>query len=145
MTKTKRRTTHFKYEMKGVIFINGFTIHAKLPSLNEVIRKNRESKFCGNTYKKNTEKIISRYIKKALETGELKPVSEPCTVRIDWYEKDKRRDVDNIQSSQKFILDALVNNGVLPDDNRKHVTQIYHRIIDSDENKVSVTIETEVK
>lgn len=56
---------------------------------------------------------------------------------------DRCGDADNIQSSQKFILDALVNNGVLPDDNRKHVTQIYHRIHDSEENKVSVTIETE--
>lgn len=131
--------------MKGVIFINGFTIHAKLPSLNEVIKKDRTNRFAGAAYKKETEKIISRYIKKALETGELMPVSGPCTVCIDWYEKDRRRDVDNIQSSQKFILDALVNNGVLPDDNRKHVTQIYHRIHDSEENKVSVTIETEVK
>ena len=122
--------------------MNGFTVHAKLPSLNDVIRKNRENMFCGNSYKKETEKIISRYIQRALTTGELKPVSEPCTIRIDWYEKTKRRDVDNIQSSQKFILDALVNNGVLPDDNRKHVVQIYHTIHDSCENKVSVTIET---
>lgn len=122
--------------------MNGFTVHAKLPSLNDVIRKNRENMFCGNSYKKETEKIISRYIQRALTTGELKPVSEPCTIRIDWYEKTKRRDVDNIQSSQKFILDALVSNGVLPDDNRKHVVQIYHTIHDSIENKVSVTIET---
>lgn len=125
--------------------MNGFTVHAKLPSLNDVIRKNRENMFCGNTYKKETEKIISRYIQLALTTGELKPVSEPCTIRIDWYEKTKRRDVDNIQSSQKFILDALVNNGVLPDDNRKHVVQIYHTIHDSIENKVSVTIERNEK
>lgn len=122
--------------------MNGFTVHAKLPSLNDVIRKNRENMFCGNSYKKETEKIISRYIQRALTTGKLKPVSEPCTIRIDWYEKTKRRDVDNIQSSQKFILDALVSNGVLPDDNRKHVVQIYHTIHDSCENKVSVTIET---
>lgn len=125
--------------------MNGFTVHAKLPSLNDVIRKNRENMFCGNTYKKETEKIISRYIQLALTTGELKPVSEPCTIRIDWYEKTKRRDVDNIQSSQKFILDALVSNGVLPDDNRKHVVQIYHTIHDSCENKVSVTIERNEK
>ena len=76
---------------------NGFTIHAKLPSLNEVINKDRTNRFAGATYKKNTEKVISRYIAKALETGELKPVSEPCAVRIDWHEKTKRRDVDNIQ------------------------------------------------
>lgn len=125
--------------------MNGFTIHAKLPSLNDVIRKDRSNKFAGAVYKKDTEKIISRYIAKALGTGELKPVSDPCIIRIDWYEKTKRRDVDNIQSSQKFILDALVSNGVLPDDSRRYVTQIYHKISDSDENKVSVTIERSEK
>jgi len=123
---------------------NGFTIHAKLPSLNQVICKDRGNKFAGAVYKKDTEKVISRYIQLALKTGELKPVSEPCIIRIDWYEKTKRRDVDNIQSSQKFILDALVNNGILHDDGRKYVTQIYHHIFDSDKDKVSVTIEAEV-
>ncbi len=122
---------------------NGFTIHAKLPSLNEVINKDRSNRFAGAVYKRDTEKVISRYIQSALKTGELKPVSEPCTIRIDWYEKTRRRDVDNIQSSQKFILDALVNNGILHDDGRKYVTQIYHRIFDSDKDKVSVMIETE--
>lgn len=125
--------------------MNGFTIHSKLPSLNEVIRKDRSNRFAGAVYKKDTEKIISRYIAKALGTGELKPVSDPCTIRIDWYEKTKRRDVDNIQSSQKFILDALVSNGVLLDDSRRYVTQVYHRIHDGDENKVSVTIERSEK
>lgn len=123
--------------------MNGFTIHEKLPSLNEVISKNRTNRFAGANYKKDTERIISCYIIKALETGELKPVSEPCTIRIDWYEKTKRRDADNIQSSQKFILDALVKNRILTDDSRKYITQIYHKIHDSDENKVSVMIEME--
>lgn len=122
---------------------NGFTIHAKLPSLNEVIRENRKNRYAGAKIKQDTEKIILRYIAKALGTGELKPVSVPCIVCIEWHEKSKRRDVDNIQSAQKFILDALVSAEVLPDDSRKYVTQIYHEIIDDDENKVSVTIETE--
>lgn len=121
----------------------GFTIHAKLPSLNQVTAKDRANKFAGAVYRKETEKIISRYIQIALNNGELQPISEPCTIRIDWYEKSKRRDVDNIQSAQKFILDALVQCGVLQNDSRKYVKQIYHRIVDSDENKVSVTISSD--
>ena len=46
--------------------MNGFTIHAKLPSLNEVINKDRSNIFAGAVYKKDTEKLISRYIAKAL-------------------------------------------------------------------------------
>lgn len=121
----------------------GFTIHAKLPSLNQVTAKDRANKFAGAAYRKDAEKLISRYIQIALNTGELQPISEPCTIRIDWHEKSKRRDVDNIQSAQKFILDALVQCGVLQNDSRKYVKQIYHRIVDSDENKVSVTISSD--
>nr|DAM48000.1 MAG TPA: Endodeoxyribonuclease RusA [Caudoviricetes sp.] len=119
---------------------SGFTIHAKLPSLNQVVAKDRANKFAGAAYRKDAEKVISRYIQIALNTGELQPVSEPCIIQIEWHEKSKRRDVDNIQSSQKFILDALVQCGVLKDDSRKYVKQIYHKIIDSDKDKVSITI-----
>lgn len=120
--------------------ITGFTIHEKLPSLNQVTAKDRANKFAGATYRKETEKIISKYIQAALNSGELQPISEPCTIWIDWHEKSKRRDVDNIQSAQKFILDALVQCGVLQNDSRKYVKQIYHKIVDSDENKVLVII-----
>lgn len=121
----------------------GFTIYEKLPSLNQVIDKNRSNRFAGAKLKKDVEEIISVHIRQALKNGELKPITTPCIIKIDWYEKTKRRDADNIQSSQKFILDALVKTGVLPDDGRKYVTQVCHRIIDSNEDKVCVTIETE--
>ena len=122
----------------------GFTIYEKLPSLNEVIDQNRSNRFAGAKLKKDVEEIISVYIRKALKTGGLRPITTPCIVKIDWYEKNKRRDADNIQSSQKFILDALVKTGVLPDDNRKYVTQICHRIYDSDDYKVCVTIDENI-
>lgn len=122
----------------------GFTIYEKLPSLNEVIDQNRSNRFAGAKLKKDVEEIISVYIRKALKNGELRPITTPCIVKIDWYEKNKRRDADNIQSSQKFILDALVKTGVLPNDNRKYVTQIWHRIYDSDDYKVCVTIDENI-
>lgn len=121
-----------------------FTIYEKLPSLNDVINRNRSNRFAGAKLKKDIEEIISVHIRKALKNGELKPVTAPCTVKIDWYEKNKRRDVDNIQSSQKFILDALVETGVLPDDGRKYVTQICHKIYDSDDYKICVTIDESI-
>lgn len=121
---------------------NGFTVHAKLPSLNDVIGKDRTCKYAGASYKKEVEKIIERYIVKALETGELKPVSTPCTVQFIWHEKNRRRDVDNIQSAQKFILDAMVRCGIFLNDNRKYVTQTTHTVVDSVEYGVDVIIIT---
>lgn len=104
---------------------NGFTVHAKLPSLNDVIDKDRTCRYAGASYKREVENIIARYIIKALESGELRPVSTPCTIQFLWHEKNRRRDVDNVQSAQKFVLGAMVRCGVIPDDNRKYVTQLH--------------------
>lgn len=110
-----------------------FVIDKQLPSLNQYISANRSNKYAGAKFKKEQEEYIGWCIKKALANGCLTTFDKPVTVFIDWYEKDKRRDCDNIQSSQKFILDALQQQGVIPNDNRKYVKQIYHNVCDTTE------------
>lgn len=122
--------------------MNSFEISGKLPSLNEVINENRTNRYAGAKLKKDTENIICIAIKNAIRNGSLKAADRPCIVHIRWYEKTRRRDADNIQSSQKFILDALVKCGILKNDNRKYVTQIYHQIVDGNENRVIVNLES---
>lgn len=124
----------------GEIHINTFTIHRKLPSLNEVIQKNRANKYAGAQFKADIEEAIGWDIKQALTTGALKPVTKPCMIEMLFYESTKRRDVDNIQSSQKFILDAMVKNGILKDDSRRYVKQIKHTVIDAHIDEVRVII-----
>ena len=119
---------------------NTFIIEEKLPSLNDVITKNRTNRYVGAKFKKSIEDIIGWSIKKALLTKTLKPVYSACVIEIDWHEATKRRDVDNIQSSQKFILDAMVKNDILPNDNRRYINQIYHNIIDDEVDYVVVRI-----
>lgn len=120
--------------------MNTFTIKAKLPSLNDVIDKNRSNRYGGNKFKQDIETVIGWAIKQALTMKTLKPVKNPCVIEIEWHEATKRRDVDNIQSSQKFILDAMVKNGILQNDNRRYVRQIYHEIIDDSDDYVVVKI-----
>lgn len=121
---------------------NEFTIQEKLPSLNECINANRRNIYAGANFKKDVEEIIGMYIQQGLSSGTLTPMGEtPCEVYIDWYEKTKRRDVDNIQSSQKFILDALQKNGVLKNDSRKFVKQVHHMVYDADLDYVVVRLE----
>lgn len=120
--------------------MNTFTIRAKLPSLNDVIAKNRANRYYANNFKQDIEELIGWEIKQALTSGTLKPVSNPCEIYIWWHEATKRRDVDNIQSSQKFVLDAMVKNGALKNDNRKYVKQIHHEIVDDHSDFVVVEI-----
>ena len=84
--------------------------------------------------------MIGWAIKQALTMKTLKLITNPCVIYIDWHEATKRRDVDNIQSSQKFVLDAMVKNGVLKNDNRRYVKQIYHEIVDDKKDFVVVKI-----
>lgn len=61
-------------------------------------------------------------------------------MRFEWHERTKKRDADNIASAKKFILDALVKNGVLEDDSRKYVKGFYDTIIDDKEDFVIVEL-----
>ena len=133
--------SHFETLKEGLININTFTIKAKLPSLNDVIAKNRANKYYANSFKQDIEEVIGWAIKQARVMKTLKPVNKPCIIKMEWHEATKRRDVDNIQSSQKFVLDSMVKNGILQNDSRRYVKQVYHEIIDDSVDYVVVSIE----
>lgn len=111
-----------------------------MPSLNDVIDQNRYNRYAANNFKKNIEEVIGWAIKQALTMKTLKPVENPCIIEIEWHEKTRRRDVDNIQSSQKFVLDALVKNKVLKNDSQRYVKQVYHQVYNDNDDFVVVTI-----
>lgn len=107
-----------------------FLINFRLPSLNDYITANRTNKHAGNKFKTDVDESIGWRIKQAKVAGNLTPKEEPVDILIDFYEPNRRRDVDNIQSATKYILDALVKQGILKNDGRKYVHQIYHRVYD---------------
>ena len=112
-------------ENKENQIIHKFTINAQLPSLNEVINANRGNRYKGSKQKKEIEELIGYEILFAKTRGTLKPVRNyPVKIKIDWHEATERRDLDNIVSAKKFILDALVKNGILKDDGQKFVKRI---------------------
>ena len=117
-----------------------FKIEQRLPSMNELIAANRQNRYKGAKMKRDTEDIIGQYIRIARLRGTIKPISEPVEVHIEWHERTKKRDCDNIQSTQKFILDALQKQGILINDNRRYVRQIFHKIVDDTADFVEVTI-----
>lgn len=119
---------------------NEFVIYAKLPSLNDYIDVCRTNKYKAAQFKKDIEGVIGWHIKIALAKGTLRPVKDAVLIECEWTESNKRRDVDNVQSSVKYILDCLVKYKVLPNDNPKYVKQIIHNVKYSKENSVEVKI-----
>lgn len=100
---------------------NEFTIMQKLPSLNDYILANRSNIYMGAKFKKEVENAISKYIKIGIASKTLRKVKGLVEIKFEWTEKNKKRDLDNIVSAKKFILDVLVKNGVLEDDSQKYV------------------------
>lgn len=101
-----------------------FTIKGRLPGLNEYTTANRTNPYAGASMKKKAEKQI----KEALAGFHLEPIKKACTLEYEWYEPNDRRDQDNVIFAQKFIQDALVDEGILPDDNRRWVKGSTHMI-----------------
>ena len=121
--------------------MNELLIDAQLPSLNQYQYACRSHWSKGREFKKDVETLVCNSIKIALLQKKLRKVEKPCEIFIEWHEKTKRRDVDNIQSAQKFILDALQQCGIIENDSRKHVKQIHHTIIDDKRDFVIVRFE----
>lgn len=116
-----------------------FVIKGKLDGLNEYTRDNRANKYQGS----NSKKINQQTAKIAIYKAKLKKVDKyPIQLKIVWYEPNKRRDIDNITFATKFILDALVETGIIENDSQKYVNSISHRVrIDKDNPRIEVEIE----
>lgn len=93
------------------------TIPGTLPGCNEYIGACRRHRHIGAKVKRTTQDIIGWAIKAA----KLKPMAGKVDVRFRWVEPNMRRDKDNIRFAAKFILDALVEYGVLVNDNWTYI------------------------
>lgn len=90
------------------------TIPGRLPGLNEYIDKMNSSPQTGNQFKQKHQELVMWYVLRDLGR---KTIERPVYLKFTWYEKDKRRDLDNISGfGHKVIQDALVKSGKLYDD-----------------------------
>lgn len=116
------------------------TIPGRLPGLNEYTTANRRNPYEGARLKAKTEKDIGWAIlaSKREKLGAVR-------VKITWFERDERRDIDNVIFAQKFILDSLVRTKVIPDDSRKYVKEITHEVLVDKENpRIEVELEEQM-
>ena len=119
--------------------IRRLIIYGTLPNLNDYTRANRANRYEGAKMKREVEDIITVYIMK-----QLKGVTFDEKVRLDfkWYEPNKKRDLDNICFAKKFILDALVKNGIIKTDGWQGVEGFTDKFyIDKNNPRIEVFIE----
>jgi len=95
-----------------------FLIEGRFPGLNDLLRVKAANRFAYNAVKRKNEAAVVA----AVRLAGLKPMQGPVHIRFVWIEASRRRDPDNIAAGgRKFILDALVDAGILPGDGWKHI------------------------
>ena len=94
-----------------------FVIEWTLPGLNEYLNACKGGARKGAQLKRQTDDDLIWILKSQCR----KKLNSLYDIDFKWYEKDKRRDHDNISSAKKFIFDALIKAEVLPDDGWKYV------------------------
>lgn len=115
-----------------------FTIPGRLTGLNDYVDACRKRANMGGRVKHQQQAKVEQAIR---EAG-LKPMSAPVDVRITWYERDRRRDKDNVRFAVKFILDALVAEKVIENDNWEWVRAIADEYrVDKSDPRIHVLIE----
>ena len=114
-----------------------FTINGRLSGLNEYIDACRANRHQGAKLKRQNQDIVLWSIKAA----KLDPVQGKVNVLFRWVEPDMRRDKDNIRFAAKFIFDALVEEGILKNDNWTYIGDIRDEFFHSSEPRIEVTIE----
>ncbi|SDM19811.1 hypothetical protein [Halarsenatibacter silvermanii] len=92
-----------------------FVVPAELPTLNEIIEKSKIHWGQYSAMKKEYGRLVAMCVdhEKRFESVELEIV---------YFRENRRVDPDNIAVGKKFILDALVDCGVIKNDGWSQIT-----------------------
>lgn len=113
-------------------------IQGSLPNLNDYIKACRTNRYVGAKMKHDIENIVTQAIKEQIPNVHFDGTVE---LNFKWFEKNRRRDLDNISASKKFILDALVSNRTIVADGWKGVIGFTDEFfIDSQNPRIEVEI-----
>ena len=118
----------------------GLIIPGRFPSLNDYIAAERKNRHIAAKMKRDETKRVADIA----ANSDMPTFDKPVHVYFAWVEPNRRRDIDNIAFAHKFILDGLVDAGVLKGDSQKYVTGLVDRFrVDKDNPRVSVLITDE--
>lgn len=124
---------------KGAVMEYRFIIPGRLDNLNDYISAERSNRYKGAKMKSTNQNHA--FQEACIQLGDIH-IKKPVKMVYRWYEKDRRRDLDNISSfGRKVIQDALVEAGILPDDGWKYIIGFTDEFyVDKKYPRIEVTI-----
>ena len=115
-------------------------IPGELPDLNQIIAETKGHWGNYSTLKKTNTQIVAYCAKQTTKRKYNK-----IDLDITWCCKNKRKDKDNIMAGTKFILDGLVEAGIIKNDGWANVGDINHKFkVDKENPRIEVRV-TEVR
>lgn len=94
-------------------------IPGRLDNLNDYISAERTNRYKGAQMKSRSEAVVINAVRQCMRGIQI---DKPVYMEYTWYEKNKRRDLDNISSfGRKVIQDSLVHTHVLKNDGWKEI------------------------
>ena len=113
------------------------TILGELPDLNTIIAASKQHWAKYHAFKKRYTDYVALVAKM-----QLQPIMEyPVAIEIDWHCRNRRKDPDGIAFGKKFILDGLVEAGILEGDGWKHISELYDRFFrDKEKPRIEIII-----
>lgn len=115
-------------------------IKGKLDNLNDYITACRSSRYEGAELKHKNEDAVLCAIYEQLGRTRIK---KKIKMQYKWYEPNSRRDLDNISSfGRKVIQDALVKAKIITDDGWKNIIGFSDEFyVDKENPRIEVVIE----
>lgn len=112
----------------------------RLGGLNDYIAAERTNKHLAAKMKREDMETVMWAAKSSLRGWRPKT---PVIMHYSWYERDRRRDMDNVSSyGRKIIQDALVKGGFLRNDGWAHIKGFTDEFyVDSKRPRIEVTFE----
>ena len=107
-------------------------IKGRFTSLNAYIKTERGNKYKANKLKQYNQSLVKYQVKRGTQ------FECPCKLMFTWHIKDKRSDADNIAFAKKFILDALVQANVIPNDSFRYIRGFVDEFVIDDEWGVEI-------
>lgn len=112
-------------------------IDGRLPTLNELIAAINHNRHVGNKLKQEITELCEIAFRQ--QCGET--YTKQIFLFFHWFEKNKKRDKDNIASAKKFILDGMQRAGTIKTDCWKGIAGFGDTFsIDKENPRVEITI-----
>lgn len=114
-------------------------IPGRLHNLNDLIAAERTNRHKGAKMKSDDEDVVCIAIRRCVGRTVIR---KPVYMEYKWVEPNRRRDLDNISSyGRKIIQDSLVKMEVLKDDGWNEVVGFSDRFeVDKDNPRIEVLI-----